>query len=276
VSTKSSNRKDPLVERLADSMRSRGMEGARIAIVLGSGLGGFAERLSRSRTIAYGELEGMPGSCVPGHAGKLVAGEVGGVHVLVQQGRAHLYEDWTASDVTRAVRAFAILGVRAVLLTNAAGGLHRDWQPGTLMRIRDHINLQHETPLGPHEIGSGTPYDVELGRALDRSAAQVDCRWKSGVYAGVPGPSYETPAEIRMLAWMGADAVGMSTVLEALAAHASGMRAAAISCITNLAAGIGDRPPSHEEVLRTGRESAEQFMRLLEESMPEIERCVAN
>jgi purine-nucleoside phosphorylase len=174
------------------------------------------------------------------------------------------------------VRAFAKLGIRALLITNAAGGLHREWQPGTLMRIRDHVNLQHETPLRPREMGRGSPYDPDVGFAIDRAAARVECDLRSGVYAGMPGPSYETPAEIRMLAWMGADAVGMSTVLEAVAARASGMRVAAISCITNHAAGIGDRPLSHDEVLRTGRDAAERFTRLLEASVPKVDRCLAS
>ena len=218
----------------------------------------------------------MPRSRVPGHAGKLVLGEVGGVRVIVQQGRVHLYEGWRASEVARAVRAFAAIGVGAVVLTNAAGGLHREWSAGTLMRVDDHINLQGATPLGATETAHGTPYDPELARALDRAAERVDCELRSGVYAGLRGPSYETPAEIRMLAWMGADAVGMSTVMEALGARASGARVAAVSCITNAAAGIGDEPLSHEDVLRAGRDASERFVRLLEAAVPEIASCLAS
>ncbi len=265
---------DPLVARLADDLRRREIAGARIAIVLGSGLGAFAERLSSARTVACEDIESMPQSRVPGHAGKLVVGEAGGVRVIVQQGRVHLYEGWRARDVARAVRAFAAIGVEAVVLTNAAGGLHAEWKPGTLMRIRDHINLQSATPLRADETAHGAPYDVELARALDRAASRADCELQNGVYAALPGPSYETPAEIRMLAWMGADAVGMSTVMEALAARASGVRVAAISCITNPAAGIGSEPLSHEDVLRAGRAASERFVRLLDAAVPEIAQCL--
>jgi purine-nucleoside phosphorylase len=266
---------DPLVERLADSLRREGFEGARVAVVLGSGLGAFATRLPHSRTVSFADLECMPVSRVPGHAGELAIGDIGGVRVLVQQGRVHLYEGWSARDVTRSVRAFARLGVRALVLTNAAGGLHGDWRPGMLMRIRDHINLQGATPLGAREIAHGSPYDPELASAIDRSACDVDCELRSGVYAALTGPAYETAAEIRMLAWIGADAVGMSTAMEAVAAHASGMRVAALSCITNAAAGIGASPPSHEEVLRAGRDASESFVRLLEASVPAIARNIA-
>lgn len=265
----------PQVEHLAQSMRRRGVEGVRIAVVLGSGLGAFATRLSRSRSISYGDIEGMPTSRVPGHAGRLVLGEVQGIRVLIQEGRVHLYEGWSAHEVTLAARAFASLGVGAILITNAAGGLRGEWKPGTLMCVRDHINFQGVTPVDPGEICAGTPYDVELGRACDRAAAAVDVELEHGVYAGLIGPSYETPAEVRMLAWMGADAVGMSTVLEALAARASGVRVAALSCITNSAAGIVQAPLTHADVLRAGRESSTRFCTLLEASILEIERALA-
>jgi purine-nucleoside phosphorylase len=258
------------LDRLIASLRARGFEGARIAIVLGSGLGPFAERLARARSVAYEELEGMPRSAVPGHVGRLLIGELAGTRVLVQAGRVHLYEGWREHEVTRAVRAFAAIGCRALVLTNAAGGLRRAWPPGTLMRIRDHVNLQGRTPLAPAEAGCGAPYDAELGAALDRGAADADVALESGVYAGLLGPSYETPAEIRMLAWMGADAVGMSTVAEALAARAAGARVAAISCITNLAAGLNDERLSHAEVVETGRAAAGSFARVLERSIPHL------
>jgi purine-nucleoside phosphorylase len=267
---------DAGVEQLAQSLRRHGVEGARIAIVLGSGLGAFAERLSHSRSIPFADIEGMAASRVPGHAGRLVVGEVRGVRVLIQQGRVHLYEGWSAREVARSVRAFSKLGVGAIVLTNAAGGLHEAWKPGTLMRIRDHINLQGVTPLEHEEMGRGTPYDAALGGALERAAAAADTPLEGGVYAGLLGPSYETPAEIRMLAWMGADAVGMSTVIVALAAHASGMRVGAISCVTNLAAGIGQALLSHADVIQAGRESSDRFSALLEAAIPEIARTTAS
>jgi purine-nucleoside phosphorylase len=187
----------------------------------------------------------------------------------------HLYEGRSPREVTRSVRALALLGIRTIVFTNAAGGLHEEWRPGTLMRVRDHINLQGRTALEPGEIGRGTPYDSELGAILDRAAVASEVQLRNGVYAGLLGPSYETPAEIRMLAWMGADAVGMSTVIEASAARASGMRVGAISCITNAAAGIGADRLTHEDVLRAGRDSSERFFALLESAIPEIDLRVA-
>jgi purine-nucleoside phosphorylase len=265
----------PLARKLAESLRGSGVEGARIALVLGSGLGAFAETLSRARTIPFGELDGMPKSRVPGHAGRFVVGDVRGVRVLIQQGRVHLYEGWSPREVTRSVRALALLGIRVIVFTNAAGGLHEEWKPGTLMRVRDHINMQGQAPLDSAEIGRGTPYDSELGTLLDRASAASKVQLRNGVYAGLLGPSYETPAEIRMLTWMGADAVGMSTVIEASAARASGMRVAAISCITNAAAGIGTDPLTHEDVLRAGRDASERVFALLESAIPEIDRQIA-
>jgi len=258
------------VERLARSLRAHGLDGARIAIVLGSGLGDFAARLNDARTVGYDELDHMPRSAVPGHAGELSIGALAGERVLVQSGRVHLYEGWSVEDATRAVRAFVAVGCRAVILTNAAGGLRRAWRPGTLMRITDHVNLQGSTPLARGEAGVGSPYDRGLGAALDRAALGAEVDLVHGVYAGLPGPSYETPAEIRMLAWMGVDAVGMSTVAEALAAHAAGARVAAVSCITNHAAGLGPEELSHDEVIATGRAASATFARLVERSIPEL------
>jgi purine-nucleoside phosphorylase len=282
------------VSLLVESLERHGARDATLAIVLGSGLGAFAARLQDARVIPYGAIGGMPASAVPGHAGRLVLGELGGVRVLVQEGRVHLYEGWSAEEVTRAVRAFAALGVPGVVLTNAAGGLHREWPPGTFMRIRDHLNLQAETPLGPgrplvpaircepatrparaigpahEESRASTPYDPDLGSALELGARETGTALENGVYAGLRGPAYETPAEIRMLAWMGADAVGMSTVLEAIAARAAGARVAAVSCITNPAAGIAPEPLSHAEVIAVGQAASRRFCDLLERSLPRI------
>ncbi len=258
------------VESLARSLREHGIERVRLAFVLGSGLGAFAERLERERTIPFAEVTGMPGSAVPGHAGRFVLGEIAGMRVLVQQGRVHLYEGWSAGDVCRSVRALAALGCRAVVLTNAAGGMRREWRPPVLMRIVDHINLQGATPLAANEAGHGPPYDEALGTALDRGAEKAGVLLARGVYAGLLGPSYETPAEVRMLAWMRADAVGMSTVCEAQAARAAGMRVAAIACITNLAAGVGATPLSHAEVIGSGAAAAGPFTLLLERAVPHL------
>ena len=258
------------VDTLAASLRGLDVAGIELAFVLGSGLGVFAERLENARSIPYEDIEGMPHSSVPGHAGRLVVGEAGGRRVLVQQGRVHLYEGWSAREVTRSVRAFAAIGCRGIVLTNAAGGLRKEWAPGTLMRIDDHINLQGQTPLAADERGWGTPYDASFGAALEEGAERAGVALEHGVYAGLSGPSYETPSEVRMLRWMGADAVGMSTVPEALAAHAVGASVAAISCITNHAAGITGERLSHEEVIETGRATAEQFCALLECSVPHL------
>lgn len=258
------------VDRLAASLREHGVEGARVALVLGSGLGDFVERVRDAVTISYDAIDGMPRSAVPGHAGKLVIGSVGGVRVVVQQGRVHLYEGWTAHEVTRAVRAFARVGVRGIVLTNAAGGMRREWTPPTLMRITDHVNLQGRTPLLPGEGGTSALYDAAFGVALDEAAKASGVALQQGVYAGVLGPSYETPAEIRYLREFGADAVGMSTVCEAQAARAAGMRVAAISCITNPAAGLAAGPLNHEEVVAVGKQASQRFCDLLEAAVPRM------
>ena len=260
--------------RISRSLAEHGFEGARIAVVLGSGLDGFARRLEGARDVPFSAVDGMPRSSVPGHAGRFVLGTIGGERVLVQAGRVHLYEGWSVQDVCGSIRAFAELGCRAVILTNAAGGLRRDWEPPRLMRLTDHIDRQGSAPLAPGERGRASPYDADLGAALDRAAAAGGLRLERGVYAGLLGPAYETPAEIRMLGWMGADAVGMSTVAEAQAARASGLRVAAVSCITNLAAGIGGHALSHEEVVRVGAAATESFVSLLGHAVPEIARAI--
>ncbi len=264
----------PEVDLLARSLRAHGVERARVALVLGSGLGDFVGRVGGARAIPYADIEGMPRSAVPGHAGQLVVGEVGGVRVVVQQGRVHLYEGWSAHAATRAVRAFARIGVRALVLTNAAGGMRREWTPPTLMRLTDHVNLQGRTPLLPGEERVANPYDPALGAALDAAARAAGVPLERGVYAGVLGPSYETPAEIRWLAEFGADAVGMSTVCEAQAARAEGLRVAAISCITNPAAGLAAGPLHHEEVVAVGKQAAQRFCDLLAAAVPLLDRAV--
>jgi purine-nucleoside phosphorylase len=262
-------------EQVAAGLRERGIDAPDVAVVLGSGLGAFVERLEDSVQVPFDALDGLPRSTVPGHAGRFVFGRLGGTRVLAQAGRVHLYEGWDAVDVTIAVRAVAALGTPALLLTNAAGGLRPEWDPGTLMRITDHLNLQGVTPLHATERAWGTPWDPGLGDELAAAAEEVGVELAAGVYAALSGPAYETPAEIRLLARIGADAVGMSTACEALAAHAAGMGVAGISCITNQAAGIASGPLDHQEVIETGRLAAERFTALLTHALPRLGRRAA-
>jgi len=254
----------PSLATLVEHLRELDLEGVRLALVLGSGLGSLVEQLSDAISVPYAELLGMPQSRVPGHAGRLTIGHLGETRVLLQQGRVHLYEGWSGEEVTRAVRAFAAVGLRGLILTNAAGSLHTDWPPGTLVRLEDHVNLQSATPLFSGEGGRGCPYDAGFAAELDGAAAESDVGLRSGTYAANLGPAYETPAEVRMLGRLGVDLVGMSTAAEATAAHAAGMRVAAVSCVSNLAAGVGDEPLSHAEVIEAGRAAAAPFARLLE------------
>lgn len=251
------------VDELAVSLAAHRAGDARIAFVLGSGLGAFAERLEDARRVPFGELPGMPRAGVQGHAGQIVLGALDGVPVLAQQGRVHLYEGWSAATVTRSVRAYAALGVKVLVLTNAAGGLVPAWPVPTLMRIEDHINMQGRTPLTARERGLGNPYDVAAGAALERAAESLRIELHRGVYVGLLGPTYETPAEIRHLIDIGGHAVGMSTVCEAQAGHAAGMRVVAISCISNAGAGLKPGALDHKEVVEAGRTMANSFTRLL-------------
>ena len=233
----------------------------RAVIVLGSGLGFLADEARGAVRIPYAEIPGFPQPGVAGHKGELVAGTLDGVPVLVQSGRFHLYEGHDADVAALPVRVMATLGVRTLIVTNAAGGVRLTFRPGTLMLIADHINLMFRNPLtGPVLEGEerfpdmSEPYDATL-RTLARDAARdAKIPLEEGVYAGLLGPSYETPAEIRMLQRLGADAVGMSTVPEVIAARARGMLCLGFSTITNLAAGISPAPLSHQEVLQVGRE----------------------
>lgn len=216
----------------------------------------------------------MPRTAVAGHAGEVFVGELGGARVLAQVGRAHLYEGWDAREVTRTVRAYRELGARAFVLTNAAGSLRREWPAGTLMRIDDHLNLQGRSPLARSEAGCARVWDAELGGALERGARDANVALQHGVYAALLGPAYETPAEIRFLARFGADAVGMSTVQEALAARAGGARVCGVSLLSNLAAGLAPAPLSHDEVVAEGRRSSERFSDLLEAAVPHLVRTL--
>ncbi len=250
-----------------------------VAVVLGSGLGGYASTLPSAVEIPYADLPGFPVPGVEGHSGSLFSAEVETVPVLAFAGRVHLYEGWDPADVVFGVRTAVAAGCQTVLLTNAAGGIGAGLAPGDLVLIRDHLNLTGRNPLvGPNDsrLGPRFPdltdlYSAELrGRAREVAEGQ-GFELPEGVYAALAGPSYETPAEIRMLATLGADLVGMSTVLEAIALRHMGARVLGISLVTNLAAGISPTPLSHEEVTETAGRARERFTRLLDELLPRLQ-----
>ncbi len=251
----------------------------RIGLVLGSGLGSFADSLSNACRIPYAEIPSFPRSTAIGHAGQLVIGDSGGVSVVAMQGRVHLYEGYSAQESAFPIRVFGRMGIRAVILTNAAGGINLNYQQGALVLIRDHINLQGANPLiGPNDDRLGVRFpDMTHAYAREyRAIAQVESgklgmSLHEGVYASLPGPSYETPAEINYLRIIGADLVGMSTVMETIAARHMGIKVLAISCVTNMAAGILDRPLSHQEVMETGERVKSSFEALLRAVLPRIQ-----
>lgn len=239
--------------------------GVKRGIVLGSGLGEFVDGLTIKAELSYGETEEMPNSTVPGHAGRFLLAEVAGERWLVMQGRVHLYEGHTAHAATAGIRLMHEAGVEHTILTNAAGTLNRDMPPGSWMMISDHLNLTGQTPLlgGPNFIDMTTAYDLAERKAYRAKARELGMTLGEGVYAGLLGPQYETPAEIRMLRALGADAVGMSTVLETIQARALGMRVSAFSCLTNWAAGMGDTELDHSEVTEVGQTAAGELVKLL-------------
>jgi purine-nucleoside phosphorylase len=262
------------VRALADELAGRGATDRQIAIVLGSGLGSIADGLEERIVVPAVELEHLPRPRVAGHAGDLVLGRLSGVPVIVQRGRVHLYEGRSPFEVTRAVRAYARLGVRLLVLTNAAGGLVPDWPPGRFVRLTDHLNLQGRSALLSSEELRASPYDAPLGGLLDDAARELGIAVEHGIYAGLLGPSYETPAEIRALARLGAHAVGMSTVAEACAGRAAGMRVVGLSCIANPAAGIAREVLRHGDVLAAMKASAGTLGRLLERVVPDWARML--
>jgi purine-nucleoside phosphorylase len=235
-------------------------------IVLGSGLGAMIERVEVLAEVPYAEIDGLPVSRVPGHAGKFLFGRLGGVEVVIAQGRVHLYEGRTAAEVTAGVRFMAERGVQRLVLTNAAGTANPDFAPGTWMMLSDHLNLTGTTPLlgGPHFHDMSEVYSRKLRERFAAAAVAEKITLHPGVYAGLLGPQYETPAEVRMYRGWGADAVGMSTVLEAIQARALGLEVAGFSCLTNWAAGLSGEPLGHEEVLVMGQRAASDMVRLLE------------
>lgn len=237
------------------------------ALVLGSGLGTFVEQVEVLFRIPCQEVPGLPISTVPGHAAQIVGAKVGRQPWLLFHGRVHLYEGRSAQEVTAGVRLAAALGAQTLILTNAAGTLNPAHPPGDWMQLTDHLNLTGTSPLlgGPNFIDMTTTYTPELIDQFAQMAGERRLQLHRGVYAGLLGPQYETPAEIRMLQTLGADAVGMSTVLEAIQARALGLRLAGFSCLTNWAAGIQNSPLSHHEVLETGRQAAQALCGLLQD-----------
>ena len=246
-----------------------------IGIVLGSGLGDFARLVDRKAEVSYDSLPGFPVSTVAGHAGKLIFGYVRSVPVVVMQGRVHNYEGYSMEQVVAPIRLMGLLGAKKLLLTNAAGGVNTSFTPGDLMLITDHISAFVPSPLrgeNPQELGPRFPdmsrvYDKEMGRAVLEAGEKLGESLQQGVYLQWQGPNYETPAEIRMFRTLGADAVGMSTVCEAIAARHMGLRVCAVSCITNMACGILTQPLSHEEVQQTANRVKDKFQALVLESL---------
>lgn len=261
-----------MVARAAHVVRSKIGDAIDIALILGSGLGGLADRIEDPISIPYRAIPGFPAASVPGHVGRFVAGTLGARRVIAAAGRYHLYEGHSLDTVALPTRVLHACGVRTLFVSNAAGGIDRMLRPGDLMIIEDHLNLMWRTPLaGAARSGEArfpdmsAPYDPILIRVLQDSALECGIPVTSGVYAALMGPAYETPAEIRMLEKLGAHAVGMSTVPEVLVARALGMRVAGVSCITNVAAGLSDAPLSHAEVLETAASAAASFERLVTE-----------
>ena len=260
------------IDAAAATIRERmGNRRPRVAVVLGSGLGGLARDFQHPLTIPYREIPGFPDTTVIGHGAELVIGRFGGKEVLAQSGRFHLYEGHDARTTALPIRTFGALGIDTVLLTNAAGGIRRTFSSGTVMLIGDHLNLTFRNPLiGPVLPGEerfpdmSQPYDKSLQRLARQMAAERRIPLQEGVYVQLLGPSYETPAEIRAFRTLGADAVGMSTAPESIVARHMGMEVLGVSCITNMAAGVMPQPLHHDEVMETARRVRGSFIGLLE------------
>src|SRR6184192_1487496 len=250
----------------------------KIGLVLGSGLGAFADELSDAARIPYEQIPSFPRSTAIGHAGQMVIGKVDGIPLAAMQGRVHLYEGYSAKQVAFPIRVFARMGVKAVILTNAAGGINLNYSAGALVAIRDHINLQGVNPLtGPNDDRFGLrfpdmtrAYDPEFRKFVADAGKKLKMNLHEGVYLALSGPNYETPAEIHSFRTLGADLVGMSTVPEVLAARHAGIRVLGISCVTNMAAGVTGATLSAEEVFETGARVKTQFISLLRTIIPKI------
>jgi len=263
-------------------IRSRISVEPRIALVLGSGLGGFADDFDEAVAIPYEDIPGFVRSTAQGHAGRLVIGKVDSIPVVAMQGRVHYYEGYSLEEVTFPVRVFNLLGIKTLVLTNAAGGINVQLTQGALMMISDHVNLMGVNPLrgpnderfGPRFPDMSAVYSPELQELVIEEARAINVEVRRGVYGALSGPSYETPAEIHLLRTLGADAVGMSTVPEAIVARHMGIEVLGISCITNMAAGISDAPINHEEVMATGVRVRATFTELLQRVIGAINRRV--
>jgi purine-nucleoside phosphorylase len=259
-------------------IRSKTDRQPRIAVVLGSGLGAFADELADRIELPYAGIPGWPASTAIGHAGKLVFGKLDGLDIAVMAGRSHLYEGYTPAQVSTGVRVLHGVGVQSMVFTNAAGAINLSYSPGSLVLISDHINLQGSNPLiGPNDDSCGPrfpdmseAYSAEYRAIAREVAVQLFIPLFDGVYAALTGPSYETPAEIRYLRTIGADLVGMSTVPEAIVANYLGMRILAISCVTNMAAGVLPQKIKHEEVLETGERVRDTLVRFLKALLPRL------
>lgn len=269
---------NPVYEKLLscyESIRSKTDFEPKVALVLGSGLGKFAEEIDVVARVSYQDIEGFPVSTVPGHNGQYVFGYVNGVPVVCMQGRVHYYEGYPITDVVLPIRLMAMMGAKYLFLTNASGGINKNFQAGDFMLITDHISSFAPNPLiGPNidEIGTRFPdmstvYNPVLNDIILQTAADLNIEIQQGVYAQMTGPSFESPAEIKMLSKIGVDAVGMSTVVEAIAANHMGMKICAISCVCNLAAGISPNPLSHEEVQAAAKDAAPKFTKLIYEAI---------
>ncbi len=249
-----------------------------VAVVLGSGLGAFADELADPISIPYSEIPGWPASTAAGHSGKLVFGKLGKLDVAVMAGRAHLYEGYTPAQVTFGVRVLHRLGAHSMVFTNAAGGINLSFRQGALVLISDHINLQGSNPLigrnddseGPRFPDMTEAYSLAYRAKAHQVAQQLEIQLDEGVYAALTGPSYETPAEIRYLRAVGADLVGMSTVPEVIVANYLGMQVLAISCVTNMAAGISPQKLDHKEVMETGYRVRDTLIRFLKALLPKL------
>jgi purine-nucleoside phosphorylase len=265
-------------ERAAQFILGRTGLRPKIAVVLGSGLGAFAGELEQAARIPYQDIPFFPRSTAVGHAGVLAIGNSAGLPVAAMQGRVHMYEGYSAQEVAFPVRVLGRMGVKALILTNAAGGINLEYKQGCLVLLRDHINLQGRNPLvganderfGPRFPDMTRAHHPPYRQAALEEARRLGITCFEGVYAALLGPNYETPAEIRFLRAIGADVVGMSTVAEVIAARHMGLRVLAISCVTNMAAGILDQPINHEEVLQTGERVQGQFIALLRALIPRL------
>jgi len=266
------------VQAAVDFLNSRTTARPRVALVLGSGLGAFADQILNRQIIPYSEIPHFPRSTVEGHSGNLVLGECEKIPVAVMQGRVHYYEGYSMREVTFPTKVLARFGIKRLVLTNAAGGINKRFKAGRLMIIEDHLNLQSTNPLlgpnenryGPRFFDMSDAYDKKMREMTSAAARKLRLAVHRGIYAALTGPSYETPAEIRMLRVLGADAVGMSTVPEVIVANHMGVECLGISCITNMAAGVLKQKINHEEVMQVGERVKGDFIRLLRAIIPPL------